>query len=237
MSEVCMMTNATTTQKDNRRQVAWQVSSTLPLVILIACVMMPYAPAQFWQTASGLILLAAVFAAAVTDLRWYKIPNWLTYPAFCWGIAINALAYFLNSDTSARVGAVGIADCLAGALLPFFFMLVIFSLTGGGAGDVKLTAAMGALVGLNRVIDIVLISFIFAGGFALIRAIWVIGPVRLLELLYRQIGSWVLPLWIHSPTKEQKTFMKQPMPLGPAFALGAATVLFSGDTTRFWELL
>ena len=224
-------------QVDRSRQVAWRVAWTLPLLVLIATSAMRYEPAHFWQSASGILLLTLVIAAAVTDLLWCRIPNWLTYPAFCWAICINLLSTALSPEVSSLFGAVGIADSLAGGCIPFFFMLVIFSMTGGGAGDVKLTAAMGAFLGLSQVIDAILLSFIFAGGFALIRAVWLLGLWEMLQLLYRRVGSWVLPLWIQPPSKEQVAFMRQPMPLGPSFALGTALVVFDVNVQYFVDKL
>ncbi len=110
-------------------------------------------------------------------------------------------------------------------------------MTGGGAGDVKLTAAIGAFLGLSQAIDAILLSFIFAGGFALIRAAWLLGPWEMAQLVYRRIGSWVLPLWIQPPSKEQLAFMRQPMPLGPSFALGTAIVLFDINVQYFVDKL
>ena len=227
MTQVCVQTPHKELSKS--RQVAWQVSLTLPLALLLVFVTSGFEPIAVWQTYSGITLLAIVITAATTDLCWCKIPNWLTYPAFGWAIAVNALTTFIAPDLESPLGTVGLTGALVGSFIPFCFMLVIFSLTGGGAGDVKLIAAMGAWIGLSRVIDLILFSFIFAGMFALVRAVWVYGPVEIVWLLYRKIGSWLLPVWIQPPTDSQSAFMKQKMPLGPSFALGALMVLMQLD--------
>lgn len=222
-------------QVDRRRQLAWQISLSLPLLLLVFYTAIRFQPMAAWQTYCGLLLFALVSASAVTDLRWCKIPNWLTYSAFGWAIVANLFTTFVSPQFAEVLGTVGLVDSLAGAFIPFFFMLVIFSLTGGGAGDVKLTAAMGALLGLSQVIEVILLSFVFAGAFALIRAVWVLGPVSLALLIYRKIGSWLLPVWIEPPTQEQTTFMRQAMPLGPSFALGAGVVLLGLDVQQFFN--
>jgi prepilin peptidase CpaA len=235
MSGVCIET--TTTPVNRNRQIAWQLALVLPLLILILCSVLQYDATQLWQTPCGLILLSLVIVSAITDLLWCKIPNWATYSAFGWAIAINSLALFVAPEVASKLGAVGLTDCLAGAFIPFFFMLVVFSMTGGGAGDVKLTAAMGAFLGLGQVVDAILLSFIFAGGFALIRAVWVLGPWNLVQLVVRSVGSWLLPLWVQPPNKEQSCFMRQPMPLGPSFALGVGMVVFNLNVQKLIELL
>lgn len=235
MSGACIET--TTTSVNRNRQIAWQLALAYPLVVLILCSAVRYEATQLWQTASGMILISLVLVSAVTDFLWCKIPNWATYSAFGWAIVINALAQFAGPELAPKLGAVGLTDCLAGAFIPFFFMLVIFSMTGGGAGDVKLTAAMGAYLGLSQVVDAILLSFVFAGGLALIRAVWILGPWNLVQSVVRGIGSWLLPVWIQRPNKEQSTFMRQPMPLGPSFALGVGMVMFNLNVQRLIELL
>lgn len=216
------------------RVAAWQVAWAVPLVVFAASTLLQLEPTAQWQTSCGIVLLLLVAAAAFTDLRWCKIPNWLTYPAFTWAILANAISHAVSPEFTRAWGVVGIVDSLAGAIIPFFFMLVIFSMTGGGAGDVKLTAALGAFLGLARVIDVLLLSIVFAGGFAAIRVIWTLGPQGVASLIYRRVGSWLLPLSVAPPTQEQRDFMRQPMPLGPSFAIGTALVLF--DLRMEWIL-
>lgn len=227
-SSVADSTSDSPSVVSRHRKLAWQIALFIPCpVILIASMLMTEPPATAWQTVSGLLLIALMLAASVTDLLWHKIPNWATYTAIIWALVLNTFSQFSSESTIGVLGAVGLADSLIGMVVPFFFMLVIFSMTGGGAGDVKLTAAMGAFLGLDRAIDAILFSFIFAGGFALLRAIWLQGPKNLFEIIFRTVGHWVLPVWVMPPNQDQKKFMKQPMPLGPSFALGTLLVLLN----------
>ncbi len=77
-------------------------------------------------------------AAAVTDLRRRRIPNWLTMPAFLAGLVHAALVG----------GWAGLADGLAAAVLVSLPFLFLFVFGGGGAGDAKLMGALGAWTGL-----------------------------------------------------------------------------------------
>ena len=88
------------------------------------------------------MLICAV--AVVTDLRARRIPNWLTFPAILAGLVINTALPPIFLD---GVGwTAGLFSSLAGCLL----LLLIFGFLGFinfvGMGDVKLMAAVGALL-------------------------------------------------------------------------------------------
>ncbi|MCA9671527.1 MAG: prepilin peptidase [Myxococcales bacterium] len=83
--------------------------------------------------------------AAVTDVRAFRIPNWLTFSGIVAGLVLNPLLLGI-----ARGGAgfkIGLVSAIAGALL----LLVVFGILGAvrfvGMGDVKLMTAVGALLG------------------------------------------------------------------------------------------
>jgi prepilin peptidase CpaA len=82
-------------------------------------------------------LTVVLVTAICTDIRFSRIPNWLTFSAMGFACVISA---WLG-------GMQGLAFSLAGlgAGLGLFIMLYISGSIG--AGDVKLMAAVGALVG------------------------------------------------------------------------------------------
>ena len=75
--------------------------------------------------------------AAVVDLRSGRIPNAITYPALLLGLA---LGFWPGAE-------VGIEARLAGLAIAFLPSLALFLARALGGGDVKLLAAVGALVG------------------------------------------------------------------------------------------
>jgi prepilin peptidase CpaA len=75
-------------------------------------------------------------AAAATDLRFRRIPRWLTAPAFLLGLMLHA---FLG----------GFFSALGAAALGLALGLLLLQLGAVAGGDVKLLAAMGALLGLK----------------------------------------------------------------------------------------
>ncbi len=85
------------------------------------------------------VLLALVggytLVAATLDFRTQKIPNYLTIPAAVLGLVYHT---FFGS---------GPLFALAGLAVGFVLLLLPFILGGGGAGDVKMLAALGAWVG------------------------------------------------------------------------------------------
>jgi len=102
-------------------------------------------------------VLAAVVAASGTaaaiDLRTGRIPNPLT--------AFVAVAGFILAGLGLSGHSMG--GALVGALLGFALMLPGHVLGGTGAGDVKLLAALGTLLGPGGVVMAFLYSAI-AGG-------------------------------------------------------------------------
>ena len=83
------------------------------------------------------IAVAGSTAAAIVDLRTRRVPNALTMGMAAAGIGLAVM----------RAGPLGLAVSLAGCVLGAVLMLPGHVLGGTGAGDVKLLAASGALLG------------------------------------------------------------------------------------------
>ena len=183
---------------------------------------------QFWQTFSGFVLFALVLVCACTDVKWHRIPNWSTYPAVLWAFAINGFASLQSRAAPGWLGAIGIQESLLGFAVLFVSGLIVFSITGGGAGDVKLIGCLGAFLGFDRGINAVAYSFVVAGAVLACWAIWTHGPLRLLRAIGGSLGSLMLPLWIAPPVEEDRQLLQAKVPLGPFFAAGTLLVLTEG---------
>jgi prepilin peptidase CpaA len=107
------------------------------------------------------ILAAATGLAAVIDVRTRRIPNALTASLALVGLGLAA----------AQIGPVGLGGAVIGGLLGFAFMLPgnVFGATG--AGDVKLFAAAGALLGPATTVRAFFFTAIAGGVLALIVAL------------------------------------------------------------------
>jgi prepilin peptidase CpaA len=88
-----------------------------------------------------IVVTALVFGALcmASDLRSRRIPNALSGCGMLAGVALNAF-YF---------GGSGLGASAAGFAVALLLLLLPFALGGIGGGDVKMMAAMGALLGLQ----------------------------------------------------------------------------------------
>jgi len=109
-------------------------------------------------------LLSTAFAltSGVTDLRWRRIPNWLTYSAIAGAMILHAVA---GGWAGAKLSLLGAALGL-GILLPF---VLIRSL---GGGDWKLVGGLGAFFGTRRLVTVLLLTLIINGFMAICMVIW-----------------------------------------------------------------
>lgn len=109
-------------------------------------------------------ILAAVFAlaAGITDLRWRRIPNWLTYPAIPCAILLHTLAG----------GWRGAVKSLEGAALGLGILLIFVLIRSLGGGDWKLVGALGAFFGSSRLIEVLIYTLLINGLMALAMIIW-----------------------------------------------------------------
>ncbi len=104
------------------------------------------------------LLAAAVLVAGYYDIRWRRIPNWLTLPTVPIGLLLN---FFL-------FGVDGLGSSAAGIGIAMLINFPLYLLHARGAGDVKLLAAVGALVGWRDWFAIFIISSIIGGVLALV---------------------------------------------------------------------
>ena len=112
-----------------------------------------------------LILLPLVIAAAVYDMRYRRIPNWLNVTGVVLGLAMNA---WLIKDGSPWAGLV---FSLKGLGMGFGVYLVLYALHAMGAGDVKLMTAVGAMVGWEDWFGIFILTAVIGGLSAVVLAL------------------------------------------------------------------
>lgn len=104
-----------------------------------------------------IVLTTLLITAVYTDLRWSRIPNWLTVSAMGIGIFLQAWRGGLHGAESSLVG-LGVGMGLF--LLPYTCRAI-------GAGDVKLMAAIGSIIGVTGVLSVALLSVLAGGLYAL----------------------------------------------------------------------
>lgn len=104
------------------------------------------------------VALAVVLVTAMwTDLRSSRIPNWLTFSAIGFALGVHA---WLGGFSAALFSLAGL-----GAGLGLFLILYVSGSIG--AGDVKLMAAVGALIGPYGAFISGVLTLIVGGAYAL----------------------------------------------------------------------
>jgi len=113
---------------------------------------------------STLLFIALVLAitAAVWDIKQRRIPNWLTYPGIGMGVVLRGLLF----------GWSGLGSAVTGFLLAGGVMFLFFLVRAMGAGDVKLMAAIGSLVGPRHGVVVLLATAICGGVMAIVYALY-----------------------------------------------------------------
>jgi prepilin peptidase CpaA len=109
-----------------------------------------------------IIALALAIIAAVFDVQQHRIPNWLTYPGIVLGVVLRGVLF----------GWKGLGGAVEGLLLAGGIMLLFYAVRAMGAGDVKLMAAIGSLVGPGQAIVVLLATAICGGVMAIGYAVY-----------------------------------------------------------------
>jgi len=165
------------------------------------------------------LAVALALIAGYTDWRSRRIPNWLTVPGFLIGVSVNVLAN----------GWLGLKASLLGAGLGLLVLLPFVFLRSLGAGDWKLAGALGALVGWEELVNLLIGSVFVAGLMALALVIY---KGRFKQTL-RNIGSLLASLvTFHMPGPEVSLDNPQSLKVPYGVALALTTVLFG--IRRIW---
>jgi prepilin peptidase CpaA len=117
-------------------------------------------------TAQVLLAAAIGIAACIDDLRRRQISNWISGSAFASGLVLQ----------TAEHGWRGAGSSLLGTLAGASVFLIFYLLGGMGAGDVKLMAGFGALLGWKLLLEAALWTAGVGGIMAL--AVIAFGLVR-----------------------------------------------------------
>ena len=98
-------------------------------------------------------VISGVLVGAAIDLRTRRVPNWLTGGMAAIGLAFGAL----------QVGGVTLTGALTGGAVGLVLMLPLHVFARTGAGDVKLLAAAGTLLG-PRLVGLAFVYTVLVGG-------------------------------------------------------------------------
>lgn len=198
-----------------------RISPVYPLVEALAGVMAVAVLAKFGLTIEAAFYLALIYALITItfiDLEHMIIPNVITIPGILVGLVFGALAtdWGASRELMERVGydlggflillnEVPFLDSVFGLLIGGGVLYIIAFLyvalrkrEGMGMGDVKLLAMLGAFLGWEGVVFIMLISS-------------VIGTAAGLLVIFRKKGD-----------------LKYALPFGPFLSIAAVIYIFTG---------
>jgi prepilin peptidase CpaA len=114
------------------------------------------------QITIAILFIPLAAAIIYMDVRHRRIPNKLVFAVLVAGITLNTLF----------TGGHGLVASLEGLILAFFLMFVLHAFGTMGAGDVKLFAAVGSLVGISHVLSTLLVVAVTGGVFAMCKMIY-----------------------------------------------------------------
>jgi prepilin peptidase CpaA len=158
--------------------------------------------------------------AAAYDWKYRIIPNWLVLVGVLAGLAANTV-----------IGGIsGLWLALSGAAFALLVYLPLYALRAMGAGDAKLMAAVGALMGPFLWWSIFIYTILIGGAAALV-AIMVQGRVR---QTFRNIGTILTSLararrpWVQNPEIDVRNERSLRLPHAVTIAAGTLAYLILG---------
>jgi prepilin peptidase CpaA len=167
------------------------------------------------STASLCVVGVFLLSCLMTDLTTRRIPNALTALGMGAGLAIATFAH-------------GLAGCVAsagGLFLAIALLIVPFALGGIGGGDVKMMAAVGALVGPETLLASLLAGMIL-GGLVAVGVLWRRGRLgekwhAIGAMLRSALLTWSLdPLRAPAPGQDAVALpYSVPLVMGTAMAI------------------
>lgn len=169
---------------------------------------------------ASIFLSVAVVIAAVAawcDWRTGHIPNWVTLPP----LGLAPIAYFAYGlwTKGAPDGAVAAGLSILGALCCSIVPALLYRMSAIGGGDVKLLAAIGALVGIQAGIEAEFFSFIVAAIVVPGRLAW---EGRLMPVLGNTVALVVNPFLPEKRRRALSVEMLTTIRFGPAIFAGTA---------------
>jgi prepilin peptidase CpaA len=230
------VTTTPTTPAGDRRRL-WLAAVIVPVLLAQPWPLLAGAAglAAPWPAVTGLVLGLTLLTATATDLARRRIYNWCTYSAVAWAAALQLTVALIGDQTvstasaspktvAAWIGGPTPTDALWGLFVGFGVTFALYTVFRGGAGDVKLVAAIGAFIGPMLVLQALVYAYLFAGIAALAYLMWTAGPLALLARTWTALG---LPAndAIRTRAAEAQLATRRRMPMGPFHAAGTVLAL------------
>jgi Flp pilus assembly protein protease CpaA len=179
------------------------------------------------------VLVPLLVVCTYTDLRWKIIPNFATYSSLLWALGLNSVASIaalglspaFAEQFSMHLGAIGIGPSLLGAAACFAIMFSFYTARGFGGGDIKLAAAIGALLGWQLGISVLFWCAVTAAVFGIASIARQIGPGALMCDVTRRLAFLLAPTCFAPPPARLEGLLHTPTPMALFFLIGATISL------------
>lgn len=167
-------------------------------------------------TVAQLILVPLAVLIIYHDVRYRRIPNPFVLATLISGLTISIV----------MGGWRGGLNSLGGCVLAFILMFILHVFGAMGAGDVKLFAAVGSVIGAQLVLPTFVVVVLMGGLLALVSTlrsgVFRTTMHRVLQILVGLLPGWQMPKF-SVPADRRLT-----IPYGAAITIGAiiATAIF-----------
>ena len=167
-------------------------------------------------TVFQLVLVPLAVLIIYHDVRYRRIPNPFVIATLISGLTINF----------AIGGLHGGLNSIGGCVLAFILMFILHVFGAMGAGDVKLFAAIGSIIGAHLVLPTFVVVVLTGGLLALVSVLrngaFGMTMHRVLQILVGLLPGWQMPKF-SVPADRRLT-----IPYGVAITIGAiiATAIF-----------
>ncbi len=155
-------------------------------------------------------------AAAYSDFRTGRIPNWLTYGAMILGVGLRTL--------QAQPHGVGALNSLLGMFVCALVPVLIWRKDGMAGGDVKMFVALGAILGYHAGLEAQFYAYVAGSLFAMGRLAW---HGKLLGVLANSFFLALNPVMPRSWRREIRPEMLTRFRLGGSIFAGACVSALS----------
>jgi prepilin peptidase CpaA len=186
-------------------------------------------------------LVMLLVRAAWADIKSHRISNELVFFGAGLGLFLNSALPEGFGFVSMLPGALGFWKSLGGLGLGLVILLPLYMLRVMGAGDVKLIAMVGAFLGPNAIIGVILMTFIVGGFLSLLIVLRHKTLGRLASNLRSMMTTVYLKIILHEmPIVEAAPISAGKSPYGVAIAGGTFVYIAlakTGNTDFLHSLL
>jgi prepilin peptidase CpaA len=164
--------------------------------------------------AMALMFIPLAIAITYMDVRYRRIPNKLVLTILIGGLFLNTVFGGVN----------GLLASLGGCAIAFGLMFLLHLFGTMGAGDVKLCAAVGSVIGVTHVLPTLVIIALTGGVLALCKMIYARRVVTTMAGVF-QFFSGLLP---------GHTVPRIDVPADPSYTLPYAVPICFGSIVSFF---